>query len=477
MAQSVSSGTIWLMGSELAFIISNYFIHIGLARHLGPETYGTFGVLMSLYLINRAFLNTGLPRAVSKFLSEFPEKAGAILRTSFRVQLLIAVWFGLLYILFAPTIAQGLNDERLTLYIVFIGLMVIPMALLSLYTNGYLNGLRLFREQAYVKTIYPLLRVIFTLILVWLGWALWGALVGYFLAIIMGLLWCVYLLRRIKKDSAAFPWKKIFSFAVPITIGSLAFALLRNVNVLFLKSILADNRLVGLYTAAFTLSTVTYMAFTGLPLTLTPSVSRATAAKDQEKVRTYIRQSVRYLLLVLFPLTALIAATSYNLLDLFYSSEYTSAAGVLSILVVASAFLALFSVFCSIVTGSGDPKMEMYWSLGLFVALAGLNLWLIPQQGMIGSAWASLITALGATIISGWYVYKKFNAVMELGSFLRIVTASVLLFLLASVWQYSGPGLLINYLALGLFYVLLMYLWGEIGEEEVTLIAKVLRKH
>lgn len=475
MAQSVSSGTIWLMGSEAAFMLSNYLIHIGLARHLGPEAYGVFGVLMSLYLINRAFLNTGFPRAVSKFLSEFPGRAGSIFKTAFRLQLSIAIIFALIYVLFAPLIARILKDTSLTYYIIFIGIMVIPLALLALYTSGYLNGLRMFREQAYVKAGYPLLRVIFTVILVWLGWALWGALVGYLLAMMVGLIGSIYLLRKVPKDSGAFPWKKIFSFAVPITIGSLAFTLLRNVNTLFLKSILASNQIVGLYTAAFTLSTIPYIVFTGLPLTLTPSVSRAVASKDMEKVRRYIRQSVRYLLLLLFPLTALMAATSRNLLHLFYSSEYAAAAGVLSILVIASSFLALFSVFGSIVTGSGNPRMEMIWCLGLFIALVGLNLWLIPIYGMIGSAWASLITALGSMIIAGSYVYQKFRAIMEIASFLRILAASGLLFVLASLWQYSGLALAINYAVLGLLYILLMYLWGEIGSGETRLAEKAWR--
>ena len=101
MKQSVSSGTIYFMGSELAFMLSNYLIHIGLARYLGLEAYGVFGILISLYSINRAFLNTGLPRAVSKILSESPEKIGSIFKSAFKMQLMIAVTFALLYILLA----------------------------------------------------------------------------------------------------------------------------------------------------------------------------------------------------------------------------------------------------------------------------------------------------------------------------------------------------------------------------------------
>ena len=69
MTQSVSTGMAYLMASEFSFILSNYLLHILVARSLGPVKYGIYGILMSLYLINRAFLNTGFPRAVSKVIA------------------------------------------------------------------------------------------------------------------------------------------------------------------------------------------------------------------------------------------------------------------------------------------------------------------------------------------------------------------------------------------------------------------------
>ena len=479
MKQSVSSGTVYFMGSEVAFMLSNYLIHLGLARYLGLEAYGVFGILMSLYLINRAFLNTGLPRAVSKFLSESPEKIGSIFKSAFKMQLMIAATFALLYILFAPFIANLLHDRSLTYYIMFLGVMVIPLALMSLHTNGYLNGLRMFREQAYVSTVYPVIRLVFTIILVLMGWAIWGALLGYFLSVLVGLFWCRYLLRKFDtSENQIFPYKKIIALAAPMVIASLAFTLLRNVNVLFLKSILADNTVVGLYTAAATLSTINYIAFTGLPLTLTPSVSQAIALQDHEKVKKYISQSLRYLLLLILPVTAVMAATSTELLTFFYSSAYAPAASVLSLLVVSAAFLLIFTVFGSIVTGSGNPKMEMYWSVGIALALSLLNIVLIPRYGMMGSAWASVMTSFLAAIIAGGYVYWKFKTLTNLFSVLRISVISFLIFFLAWHWHYSGIALIITYLLLGILYILLLFLFGELKKEDFHFVKKLmLQRH
>ena len=92
---SMGVGTFYLMAAELAFILSNYGIHVWLARYLGPEAYGIFGVLSSLFLINQAFLNAGIPKAVSKFIAESKGAIKQIFRTSFRLQLTLDTALGI----------------------------------------------------------------------------------------------------------------------------------------------------------------------------------------------------------------------------------------------------------------------------------------------------------------------------------------------------------------------------------------------
>ena len=220
------------------------------------------------------------------------------------------------------------------------------------------------------------------------------------------------------------------------------------------------------------------MISAGLPLTLTPSVSQAIALQDHEKVKKYISQSLRYLLLLILPVTAVMAATSTELLTFFYSSAYAPAASVLSLLVVSAAFLFIFTVFGSIVTGRGNPKMEMYWSVGIALALSLLNIVLIPRYGMMGSAWASVMTSFLAAIIAGGYVYWKFKTLTNLFSVLRISVISFLIFFLAWHWHYSGIALIITYLLLGILYILLLFLFGELKKEDFHFVKKLmLQRH
>ena len=87
MKKKLASGTAYLIIAQFLAVLANYSINIGIGRILGSEIYGIFGVLMSLYLLNTSFLNTGIPRSVSKFIAESKNGLKNIFVKSFRLQL------------------------------------------------------------------------------------------------------------------------------------------------------------------------------------------------------------------------------------------------------------------------------------------------------------------------------------------------------------------------------------------------------
>lgn len=472
MKSTMGVGTIYLMGAELAFIFANYGVHIVLAKFLGVELYGVFGVLMSLYLINRAFLNAGVPRAVSKFLAE--KVNSGLIKKSIYLQLTLACLFALIYIVFSKQIAWLLKDASLVPYIIILGVIVIPLAFVSLYLSGFYNGLRLFKRQAAIKIIFSLLRFAFILLSVIIGFKIFGFLFSYLLATLITL-WLCWKCTKFKTIKGSFNTKKILKFAIPITISSLAFTLIRNVNVLFIKSLLENNTLSGYYTAASTLASVPYMIFTALPLTLTPSISKAVKDGRLELVKKYIRQSMRYILLLLLPITAITIATSKELINLFYSAEYSTAGPILNILIISAVFLTVFSTLSSVITGSGKPKVEMWVAIVFVLVLSILNYILIPLFEMKGAAYSLLLTSLFSAILVGGYVIKKYETLIEIRSLMRALTASLIVLIVGYLWHYEGIYLLISYFILGLLYLALLLLFNEVNKDDLLLVQKVFK--
>ncbi len=476
MKKVLGVGTFYLMITNLAGVLSSYLINVGIARYLGPALFGIFGVLMSLYQLNRAFFQSGVPKAASKYLAENPEKADSVMKTSLQLQLTVAVAVSLVYIVFSNQISSILHDNTLREFIIFIGIMVIPQALLFLFYDGYLNGQRLFKATALHQIAYAVLRVILVFAFLLLGWKIFGALLGYLVSSILALILalCFVNMKKIK-EAVYFPRKNILAFTVSITAASFCLLLMRNIDTLIIKSILRDNVAVGIYTAAMTLANIPYIAFSALPLTLLPSVSKSVIDGNVALTRKYINQSLRYLLMSMLPVTALIAATSTPLVAFLYSSQYIAAGPILFVLTFSSAFLVLFVTLGLAIAGSGKPNIYLAISLAGAILLAAFAVILVPSYGIKGAAIASLIAAAFALLIAGLYVYRCFGFEIKFLSLLRILLVSAFIYFIAHLWQPSGFMLVVSYALLLGLYFLLLFLFGEITTEDQSIVKNMIK--
>ena len=139
----MSKGIIYNLISRLIFIFGAYAIHIYLARLLGPEKYGVFGVCIAVITICYVFLNNGVRQIVSKSSAKCPESAKYILKKGITVQLIISTLLGLLLIIFAKNIECLFNDRDLILPLYLSGIIIITQSFYFVYT-GVLNGLKKF---------------------------------------------------------------------------------------------------------------------------------------------------------------------------------------------------------------------------------------------------------------------------------------------------------------------------------------------
>lgn len=484
MNKVMGIGTFYLMVAGVITLGANFFLHIFLAHYLTPELYGIFGILMSFYMINSTFLSTGVVNAVSKFISEAKFSYSLIFNASLKIQLIFSAVFTGLYFIFAGKIAALFGEPSLKNYLLVLTLMIIPFTLLSLYWNGYLNGLRLFKKQALISILHPTLKSLFACFLVFLGFKLYGVLVGLLLSILISLAVCIFFIK-IKTKSIDLSSKdifnqkkclrKLFYFSLPLMISSLIFTLLRNVNLLFIKYLLKDNFLVAIYTAANTFANVPILIFTALFFTLIPSVSNSLSAQNYPLARKYVSSSFRYLLLLLFPLAALVVPTSTQLVTLFYPLGYASAGNVLSILIISSILLVIMTSLMGVIIGLGKPKAELFIGIILLLLLSLLNMFLIPKFKLMGAAYSILITMFFAALISGVYVYKKLSFSLPFSSILNITLASIFIFSIGLVWKSSGFLLLVQYSILILIYLMILFLFKEFNPEDYDFIKRIFK--
>ena len=118
-----------------------------IARFLGKDLYGEYGIVKTTMFYIAAFSTFGLGYTSTKFISEYKEKdtqqIRAIILASFRITLVSSVSMCILLFLFAQPLADFINAPQLATSFRFLGLILICRAL-STTGTGLLAGLKKF---------------------------------------------------------------------------------------------------------------------------------------------------------------------------------------------------------------------------------------------------------------------------------------------------------------------------------------------
>ena len=467
-------GTLYLMLAHAVYLASSYAIHFGLGRYLGPEAYGTYGVVLALMTTVNLFLTTGFPQAASMHIAAGNATLSSVIRSSRRVQTLFtAIVFGL-YLGLSGHIARLLGDAELTPYIRLSAAAVPFYALYAIYSDGYLNGLREFGKQSKAMAFSSIARLLAVLTLVALGFGVRGAILGYLAAAVIGWTLAWWYLGPIQRDLPSFGVGKILRFGVPATLFSAMVYLLMSVDLFAVKAFNVGEADTGYYTAAATVAKVPYFIFGALASTLLPSISRAISGGDAELTGHYIRQSMRYMLLLLTPTVLIISATSGGLISLVYSADYAETARPLEILAFGLACLTVFFVLAHVVMGSGRPHVAFGLAAAMVAIDIVMNVLLVPRYGLTGAAWATTVTGLTGMIAASVYVLARFKTLVRSLCLLRIGLAAAAVYLIASYASLSPCILPLLYAGLFILYFGMLAVMREFDDNDVETLKRMI---
>jgi O-antigen/teichoic acid export membrane protein len=248
-------------------------------------------------------------------------------------------------------------------------------------------------------------------------------------------------------------------------------------DLFMVKAMLKDDVLAGYYNAAVTLSRISYMLLQGLSFVLLPSVAALTRpGASHDKAVQFIRDALRYLIILILPSIVLASATSKGLIILFFSSKYIQAAPILSVLMIGLGCLSFYLLLANIVAGAGKAKVGLYITGAMIVTSALLGMFLIPMYGLIGAAWQTTIASALGLIALAIYTFQVFKISYPVRSTINVCIATVGAVLPTYIWKVSGVLLLGQYVILGIIFIAILYLLREITEKDIAYAKSVIRK-
>lgn len=191
---------------------------------------------------------------------------------------------------------------------------------------------------------------------------------------------------------------------IPLMLSGICTIIDNRAGVLML-GFFGDPADAGMFHAAFRLAELIMLAQAVINIMIEPSIARYVSSGEIDVLQKKITKAARFVLVVTIPATLVVFFGGEYLLLLF-GEEFAAAAPALLVLAIAQLIKTTLGVVVPILNLSGHPKESVKgMTLGLIVHI-GLGALLIPSMGLIGAAWASMMSIIVYKLYLMVRVYK-----------------------------------------------------------------------
>ncbi|MEZ5290877.1 MAG: oligosaccharide flippase family protein [Vicinamibacterales bacterium] len=460
-------GTQQLLLARVLVYGSAYVVAAILARQLGAEDYGTYGVIMSQLLWLEIVVNSGVPAAMAKRLADDAPGAAAIEAAGRGLLVggaLAAVGLGWLG---APTLA-GLMRIPSGDWLLRLALLDVPLAAAYASYEGLLYGTRRFGVLAVAQAGVAAARIAGVVVLTRLGVSLVGALLVNVLATAAV---CTALALRFPPRRLTFPWSRavaLVTVAAPVALYLVTSQVVVNLDLWALKSLWrGDADVVGFYVASANLARTLGVVPAVQAGVLFASIAWAVAAGDRARATRHIQEAARFALVVVTAAVAILSLDAGEILSVLFSRAYAGGGAYFPFQVTGFALFALMDVFANALMAGGRRWMAAAVIVCVLPVMLAANVVLIPRFGAVGAGTSMVLSIALCTAATGALTYRAFGPVVRLATLARIAAAAAVAAAVSRLLPVAGPLVLVKTAALGLLYLGVLAALGEISRDDL----------
>lgn len=486
------------VGAGIVFIgliiskLLGFFYRLIVAR-IGPEQFGLLSLGLALLGVLGIVSVLGTNEGVLRYASYYKEKndparvKGTFLY-SLRLTFLLSIILSVLVFIFSDFISINVfHDGRLSVILKVIA-FAIPFDSLRTIFYGMAKAYKEIKYYVISKNIIEnLAKVIFTLILVYLGYGVLGAAIAYALAIFFSFVIILfYTEKRVfsivnSKIVSIYDRKQLLSYSIPLLFYYVVILAISWTDTFFL-GIFRSAAEVGIYNAALPMALLVYIFPNALLALFVPVLTDLYARGDKNKFSMIYTTVTKWIFLVnLIILSILILFPKKILLTLF-GADYTSGYFVLIILSVANFLYALSQTQNqSLLVYERTKTISLITAVGAGINVI-LNAILVPFYGILGAGTATGI-ALAIMSISFYIVSYKITNINPLKFplfriFFSVIVSSLAVYFFVKVLNFI-PNiivLVISIIVLSVIYMLALLITKSINEDDLTMLRLMQKK-
>lgn len=428
------------VGTILTQAIGFFLIPV-YTRYLTPDDYGIIALAAAVGSILTIFYLLGLNGALTRFYydyshdkKELKEYVGTITLSVIGISFI----FTLLLSLFGePLFAMLIKDIPFNPYILLVLWTVFFGTLL-----GFPLGLYQVRERSFTYSLLNVLRFIISvsLILYFVVFLKEGALGslkgGFFSAIIFFIIACFLLKKDLAFKIKIKKLKESLHFGLPLVPSALGGWILTLMDRIFLNHY-STLAVVGIYSLGYQIGSVMILIATSINFAWVPFFMSTAKEKGEEAKNIFSRLTTYYMVVILF-IGLAISLFAKDIIFLMATPKYYDAYKIIPIIVGT---YVLNGMYYMVGTQIFYTKKTKYFPLVIFSS-ALLNilfnyLW-IPNYGMMGAAWATLVSFAFMFLFMYIISHKLYPIKYEYSRICKVFLIAGIVYALSFVFSYDN---------------------------------------
>lgn len=400
----------WLIFEQILRLLAGLFVGVYVARFLGPNNYGILAYSLSLVAIFSAIPKFGLDTLLVRELVMNTKERDLLLGTAFWLKLFGAL-ITFLIVLFVVQFSENSRESKVYILIIACGLFLQSFEVIEFYFQS--------RVQAKIISICKISQNLISSTIKLILIAKNAELIYFVIVTVLDstTLALAYITSYRLQNQTNFIKKfnfllvqKLLKDSWPLILSAIVVTIYMRIDQIMIKQLLNPYE-AGIYSAAVRISEVSFFIPVAICASLFPAIINS---KKLSTKLYYNRLQNLYGLMVwlgvFFSMPFLLFGT--EIITLLFGPEYSIAGEVLKIHVCSYAFVFLGVAFSKYLIAQNYTKIDFYRTCIGALCNVSLNYFLILELGVIGAAYATVISQFIANIAYDFFdkrLYQQLN--------------------------------------------------------------------
>jgi len=342
------------------FSLLNFIFNISMARMLSLAEYGSLMTLMSVIIIFTIFSDS-IQTIISKYstqekdLSKIKNIIKKSLKKATKTSFIIFILFLLVAILFSFLFKINY------LLIALTGTMIFAYFLVPII-RGVMQGKKKFTSLGLNFVFEGGIKLVFAIFLVYIGWNLYGAMLGVVLgafgAFALSFIPIKDILNKNEKPSKT---PDIYNYSKPVFVTLLAITLFLSLDIIIAKIFFSPN-IAGAYAISSTIAKIIFIGVQPISRAMFPFTTESKNNKDSKKAFL----NAFFLIAILISIALILIFFFSDLIILLYAGKIIpQSSSILIYLAIAMSLLSFTNLILFYKLSKGNTKI--YWVLLIFI--------------------------------------------------------------------------------------------------------------